>query len=111
MLKSILKTAVELELQWLKYYSFSKSKENLDFSRSLYDQLELLGYSKKNIDLDKRCAFLRLSSHKRITRFTKLEDIAESGLYRDNINNIYTALEVWLILYPEDKDWVLNQLI
>lgn len=111
MIQQELKIAVELELQWLQYYSFRGSKLNLDFTRSLYDQLEGIGYAKKNIDLDKRCAFLRLTSDQPISRYTPLEDIYESDLYRDNQNNIYTALEVWLILYPEDKEWVLSKLM
>lgn len=111
MTKEELKKAVELELQWLHYYAFAGSKQNLDLTKSLYDQLEGIGYAKKNIDLDKRCAFLRLSSSKLISKSLPLEEIEESGLYRDNENNIYTALEVWMIKYPEENDWVLERLL
>ncbi len=108
--KDELKKVVELELQWLKYYSYAPSKENLDLSKSLYDQLTSIGYAKKNIELDKRCAFLRLTSMYRINRLIKLEQLEESGLYRDHIKNVFTALEIWMLMYPEDNEWVLKQL-
>jgi hypothetical protein len=110
MTKDELRKEVELELQWLRYYSYGPSKENLDMNRSLYEQLVPIGYAKKNIELHKRCAFFRVTSMYRINRLIKLEQLVETELYRDDINNIFTALEVWMLMYPEDNDWVLKQL-
>lgn len=110
MTKDELKKGVELELQWLKYYSYGPSKENLDMNKSLYDQLVPIGYAKKNIELHKRCAFLRVTSEYRINKLIKLDQLTETVLYRDDINNIFTALDVWMLMYPEDNEWVLEQL-
>jgi hypothetical protein len=105
-----IRKAVELELQWLKYYAYGPSKVNLKRDVSLYDQLEGIGYAKKNIDLDKRCAFMRLTSDTPMSVDHGTSRIYKSELYRDNANNIYTALEYWVIRNPEDWDWVLEQL-
>ncbi len=92
---------VETELEWLNYYVAAGSKKDFDFSKPLYDQLSA-GYAKKNLPLDQRCAFLRLTSDKKINRNTKYEDLIISNELRDPSRNIYTALEFWLMKYPED---------
>lgn len=111
MTKEDIKKEVELELQWLKYYSHCDSKVNIDESKSLYDQLKSIGYTKRNIDLDKRCSFLRFTSDSKIIKDTNLNDLIKSQLYRDNKNNVYTALEVYMIKYPEENNWILEGLL
>lgn len=108
--KEELKIIVADELSWLSYYAFSGSKKELDLTKPLYDQLTT-GYAKRAIELHKRCAFLRLTADAPITYYTPLDHLKETGLYRDNANNIYTALEIWMIKYPEENNWVLEKLM
>lgn len=97
--------AIDSEIQWLKYYALADSRSKLDLSNNVspYDQLKSIGYTKRVIPLDKRCAFLRLTSNENINSNTKLEDLIEVSDYRDNSKNIYTALEIYLILFPEAR--------
>lgn len=88
-----LKKYVIHELQWLKYYAFIESKKSLNNNSSIYDQLESIGYTKRVIDLYKRCsaAWIKMESDK----------IELSDYPRCVEKNIYTPLEVWLVKYPE----------
>jgi hypothetical protein len=96
-----LKKHVEHELNWLLYYATLESRKNLNNELSIYNQLISIGYVKKQTNLDRRCtsAWVKLP-----TTSSKIEEVIISTEPRDIKNNIYTALEAWIILYPENFD-------
>jgi len=107
---------VELELQWLKYYALAESpfpdkngRHNFDPTKSPYDQLVSIGYTKRVTSLDKRCAFLRLTAKTPI-KDTPLEEMISHDGLRDPENNVYSALEVFMLKYPEKHAWVIEAL-
>ena len=99
----------ELELQWLKYYANSDSRKVFIPTKSPYDQLVTMGYTKRFIPLHSRCAFLRVTAELPLVD-ASVEDMVESNNARNPENNILSALEVVLIKYPELHDWVIKSL-
>ena len=93
------------ELNWLQYYSLQSSKENLNNESPIYDQLISIGYAKKNVPLYLRCSGSWIE--------LKDNNIYKSPGPRDIKNGTYTALEAYLILYPESfktiKQYILRE--
>lgn len=110
---------VEQELQWLKYYALAEvdqsiypdknGRRNFDPTRSPYDQLVSIGYTKRVTPLAMRCVFLRLTAETPI-RDTPLEQMIPSTEGCNPDNNIFSALEVFLMKYPDKHGWVFDQL-
>lgn len=99
----------ELELQWLRYYANEETRRTFDPTKSPYDQLVSIGYTKRVLPLQYRCVFVRLTSDISITD-SAIEDIIESNEPRVIENNVYSALEVLLMKCPEEHDWVTKYL-
>lgn len=108
MTKEELYKYVETEISALIYYGYSEGKKNLDLSKSPYDQLVSIGYTKRVIPLDRRCAHSRVTAKERITESTKIEDLEFIREHRNHETNIYTGLEFWLMKYPEDRERILK---
>jgi hypothetical protein len=110
---------VDTELQWLKYYALAEvdqsiypgmnGRKTFDPTRSPYDQLVSIGYTKRVIPLSMRCVFLRLTAETPV-KDTPLEQLTSSNEGRNPEKNIYSALEVLLMKYPEKHEWVFNSL-
>jgi len=101
--------AVDQELQWLRYYANKETRESFDPSKSPYDQLTSIGYTKRVISLDMRCAFIRLTATTPISE-TPIDQMILSTDRRNHSSNVYTALEVFMLKYPEEHAWVINKL-
>ena len=99
----------ELELQWLRYYANSETRNSFDPTKSPYNQLISIGYTKRVLPLEWRCVFSRLTS-KTPLRDTPIEEIFETTEPRDVENNIFSALEVFMIKYPDELEWVTQSL-
>lgn len=101
-----------LEIKWLKYYATAESRSKIDLNSgvSIYDQLESIGYTKRVIDLHKRCAFLRVSSNEQITSSIEPDKLFKVSEYRDNSKNIYTALEYYIIWTPNYRQEIYTML-
>jgi len=94
--KEELKKLTIQELNWLVYYATLNSRIELDNKSPIYDQLISIGYVKRSSDLWRRCAsgWIKIKNK-------KLEDFILIGGPRNHENDIYTPIEVWLMLYPE----------
>lgn len=101
--------AVEQELQWLRYYANAETRKSFDPSKSPYEQLASIGYTKRVISLDMRCAFIRLTAETPINE-THIDQMIISTDRKNHSINVYTALEVFMLKYPEEHDWVMNKL-
>lgn len=106
------------ELQWLKYYALAEvdqkiypgknGRNNFDPNRSPYDQFVSIGYTKKVIALDRRCAFMRATAKTPIKE-TPLADIVDAGGEpRNPDKNILSYLEILLLKFPEEHERIMN---
>jgi hypothetical protein len=114
-IQDLIKNA-EQEIQWLRYYALAETnipgkngRRNFDPTRSPYEQLVSIGYTKRVIPLSMRCAFLRLTADTPISE-TPLEQMISSTEVCNPENNVFSALEVLLMKYPEKCDWVFDSL-
>ena len=105
--KEEIRKNAEHELQWLKYYATAESRKLLVPTKPIYDQLVSAspGTSARNIPLKMRCSSMRISSDEKITIDTLLDK-----LHISDQPNAMSALEVYVIKYPEDHTWVTNSL-
>lgn len=98
------------EVDWLKYYAFWEDREKLTIDSELYEDLRSIGYAKVNTPLDKRCPKCIVTSDEIITENTNVEDIYYIANLRNHEENRYTPLEVYLIIYPEKKQEIIDKL-
>lgn len=110
MTKEELKKLSEQELQWLRYYADRKCRENIKTSENFYDNMKRMGYSKRQMDLYTRCAAAMVTSSYDINEKLDVSEIQIVPRARNIDNNIYTALEVYFKLYPNDEKEMLNKL-
>lgn len=98
---------IDIELQWLKYYSLASSRELLTEKSDIYKDLKEMPYSKRRMSLDKRCSPCVLTSDKEINECTDISDVHISkSLNRGN--NIYSPIETFFKLYPNRKMEIIN---
>ena len=106
--KEDLRKLVDHEIQWIKYYAHERSKHPLHLNDHLvYDRLVSIGYTKRVLSLDRRCPATILTSQTSILS-DDLELVQPIGEPRDHSKNYYTPLEVWIIKFPNDVDWILE---
>jgi hypothetical protein len=99
---------VDLETQWLAYYGLGEDRKKLDLSKdTVYEQLRSIGYTKRVIPLDMRCigciSFMW-------TKGMVVEDLVTLNERRNFVENKFTPLEVWLKLYPSEKEFIYKKL-
>jgi hypothetical protein len=107
MTKEELWKQVKPELEWFTYYGFWEDKVVMDMDKSLYDQVRSIGYTKVVTDLDLRC--VGYLSFKWVDGMS-VSDLVPLMERRDTKENKFSPMEVWLKLYPEDKQNFYNKL-
>jgi hypothetical protein len=105
-----LEKLVNHEIDWLQYYGWRKSRENLTIESNIYEDLISIGYTKKVMSLDQRCAGAILTSKEPIVEGLDIENIYIIYTNRNVNENRYTPLEVYLILFPEKKLGVIEKI-
>jgi hypothetical protein len=100
---------IEIELQWLIYYSLTESRKQLDENSDIYQDLKEMAYSKKRMPLDKRCCPCVVTSDMEIDEYT---DISNLRILNINIRGInkYSPIETFFKLYPDRKMEIINKL-
>jgi hypothetical protein len=99
---------VDHEIDWLYYYSWYESRSALNENSEIYKDLLPLGYVKRQMPLDLRCAKCFLTSDKIIEPGTKIEDLYHISYPRKD--NVMTPLEIAIKIFPERKMEFLNRL-
>jgi hypothetical protein len=101
---------VNIELDWLKFYSTPESIYNLSEDSDLYSELKPVGYGGGLISLDNCCIPCVITSEKTINGKTKVSDLKTITSTRDKSQNRYSPLEVYWILYPNKREEVVKKL-
>lgn len=99
---------VDLEIQWLRYYSHRDSKKNLNENSNIYDELKSIGYTKRVVKLDLRCCPCIITSNEIIDEGTNLSLLIKTNGLRGE--NRLSPLETFIKIYPEKKLEILNKL-
>lgn len=98
---------VNQELDGLRYYAHIESRQSLTVNSNLYNEFIPMGYTKRPMKLDRRCASVSLTSNNKISPNIKLEDLIIIHEPKDDNNNKYTPLEVFWIKYPDKRNEIL----
>ncbi len=102
MTKEELDKLIQHEINWLRYYSVRSSKEALDLSQNtIYEQMIPMGYVKRPQPLDLRCSGYICIEY---IKGTNLEDLHTINERRDIDNNKFSPLEVYVKLFPEERE-------
>lgn len=101
---------VNVELDWLKFYSTPESIYNLSEDSDLYSELKPVGYTGGLVSLDNCCIPCIITSQKNINSKTKISDLKTITSTRDESKNKYSPLEVYWILYPNKREEVIQKL-
>ncbi len=103
---------IDTELQWLRYYAIEHSRKALTKDCEIYETLSSIGYTKRVMRLDLRCSPCTLTSKTKtpINQNTLLEDLEIIGEYKNKDENKFTPLEIYWILFPEKRNWVIEKL-
>jgi len=104
-----LEKLVELELQWLYYYSREDSKQNLNLESNIYEDLISIGYTKRPVKLDIRCCPCTITSDKIITEKTDISELFKSPINKRGENKL-SPVEVYIKLFPDKKIDIINKL-
>ena len=99
---------IDLEIQWLYYYSIKESKQKLNENSNIYDDLIPIGYTKRVVRLDLRCCPCIITSDEMIEEGTDLSKLIKTGNLRGE--NRYSPLEAFIKIYPHKKMDIINKL-
>ena len=99
---------VDHEIDWLYYYAWHESRSALNENSELYRDLQPMGYVKRPLPLDIRCAKCVLTSDKSIEVGMNIEDLYYVSFPRRE--NVMTPLEIALKIFPERKMELLDRL-
>lgn len=99
---------VNNEIDWIRYYSLSDSRNLLNIDSDIYRDLKQMDYCKRIIKLDMRCARCLLSYDGEIKPGIKVEHLKISSFPRSA--NKLTPLEMAFKIYPEMKMELINKL-
>jgi hypothetical protein len=99
---------VDHEIDWLYYYTWHESRSALNEDSDIYKDLTPMGYVKRMLPLDMRCAKGVITSDKPIEPGISFEDLQITSFPRKE--NVMTPLEVAIKIFPERKMEFLNRL-
>ena len=100
---------IDHEINWLNYYGLREDREKLTIDSDIYRDVRSIGYTKRVIPLITRCSPGLITSKNTICESTTLEEL--ESCYFPKMENCYTPLEIWFILYPDRKSEMILKLI
>jgi len=99
---------IDIELQWLYYYSTRESKEKLNINSNIYNDLVSIGYTKRPMKLDFRCCPCIITSDEIITENFDISKLKKDSNLRGD--NRYSPIEAFIIIFPNNKMDILEKL-
>ena len=104
-----LKKLVDLEVQWLRYYSREDSRMRFNENSDIYTDLVSIGYTKRVVRLDLRCCPCVLTSDELITNNTDVSDLKKAE-YNVRGENKLSPVEAYITIFPEKKIEIIGML-
>lgn len=94
---------IDHEVSWLKYYGLREDRVKLTEQSDIYKEVRSIGYTKRVVDLDRRCCPCL------IIIGSTIEDCKMDQFPR--AENKVSPLELYKILYKEEYKLILNEII
>lgn len=109
MTEELLHKLIDHEIQWLNYYGLKEDRLKLNEKSNIYTDVRSIGYTKRVVELTFRCSPGLITSDEIITKNTKITELKQDSFPRSV--NKFTPLEVYFILFPENKKDIIKRLI
>ena len=103
-----LKKLIDIEIQWLYYYSLAESRRRLNEHSNIYNDLVSIGYTKRVMKLDLRCCPCIITSDEIISEKTDISRLKKVNGLRGE--NRLSPVEAYISIYPEKKMDIINRL-
>ena len=97
-----------VEIDFLRYYGYREDVNVLTTESNIYRDVRSIGYTKRSMPLYNRCSPVSITSLEIIHGGTLLESLYQ--VYTWDRDNIYTALEIIWMLFPERRPEILHKL-
>lgn len=110
MKKDELEKLVNQEISCLTYYGYREDREKLSINSEIYAEIRSIGYTKRPMKLIKRCSPCILTSKEPIVKGLSEEKLEMCYDFHIRIENKYSPLEVYLILYPEKRKEIIEKI-
>ena len=99
----------DTEAGCLRYYGMREHREALNVDSDLYRDIQSIGYTKRPMELHRRCAPVSLTSDGPIGPEMNLNDL--HVVYTWSRENTFTPLEIYLKLFPEKKIQIIERIM
>lgn len=97
------------EINMIRYYGYREDREKLDMNGpSIYSQIRSIGYAKVKTPLDLRCAGYICFEYR---VGLSLDELVSLNERRNEIENKFTPLEIWILMFPEDRKMIYDEII
>lgn len=93
---------VNQEIEWLCYYGYREDRMKLTINSDIYKELRSIGYTKRVVPLDKRCAPCLINNNNEIVENSNISNLQIDCFPKDG--NKLTPLEAFIVIYPSEKE-------
>lgn len=103
--KKQLERWIDHELSFLRYYGFREDRMKLTTDSNLYEDIRVIGYTKRPMSLRNRCIPAVIKCDTEINSNTKIEDLYTT---QDRVGNIYSPCEVFMKMFPDRRSEIIE---
>jgi len=103
--KKQLERWIDHELSFLRYYGFREDRMKLTTDSNLYEDIRVIGYTKRPMSLRNRCIPAVIKCDTEINSNTKIEDLYTT---QDRVSNIYSPCEVFMKMFPDRSQEIID---
>lgn len=100
---------IDLEINWLRYYTLRESRKLLNEKSEIYTDLKPMNYAKRIIALDLRCCPCIITSKEIITEELDLDKLEKLTFGKRGENKL-SPIETYIKIFPNQKMDILNRL-
>ena len=98
--KKQLERWIDHELSFLRYYGFREDRMKLTNDSNLYEDIRVIGYTKRPMPLKNRCIPAVIKCDTEINSNTKIEELYTT---QERTGDIYSPCEVFMKMFPDRK--------
>ena len=103
--KKQLERWIDHELSFLRYYGLREDRMKLTTDSNLYDDIRVIGYTKRPMSLRNRCIPAVIKCDTEINSNTKIEELNTTD---ERTGDIYSPCEVFMKMFPDRKDEIIE---
>lgn len=103
--KKQLERWIDHELSFLRYYGLREDRIKLTTDSNLYEDIRVIGYTKRPMSLRNRCIPALIKCDTEINSNTKIEELYTTD---ERTGVIYSPCEVFMKMFPDRKSEIIE---